>query len=203
MNSRHNMPRIAGTLAVGAWLLGCAGATGHSASAGSKSQFPLERYFPLNDAIFTYERWPAGARSADMFMVRIHRTSPTSAEVRAGSARRQLTIRPEALLREGGAALLRTPVERGETWQGEKGQIELAEINASVDVPAGQFRGCVKTVEEIGGDAGGHVTTYYCPEVGIAELITEQWIGGAQQSEVVKLRAYGPPVDISPGHAFP
>jgi hypothetical protein len=150
----------------------------------------------MRDMTYTYQI-DSGPRSADMFMVRVRKTSPSSALIRTGSSLRQVAIVGDSLARQGGAALLRLPLEEGNSWQGDKGRIVLKEVHAKVRVTAGTFNDCLKTIEEVGADARGRISTYYCPDVGIALMELEQWDGGREVVEKVQLRSYGPPMDLS------
>jgi hypothetical protein len=194
------MSGIRSVLGCGALLiLGVSCGCARSASPNSSAQAnrnPLDLYFPLRDTTYTYQI-TVGPRAPDMFMVRVRKTGPSSAEVRTGQSSRQVAIHADSLTRQGSGTLLRLPLTEGSSWQGDKGRTVLQEVHASVQVPAGNFRDCLKTVEELGADARSRVITYYCPDVGIALMEVDEWAESRKVVERVQLRSYGPPMDLS------
>lgn len=174
-------------------VLSCGGAQTGSRSAASTAG--VERFFPLaNDTIFTYQT--VSDHGPEMFMVRVRRLGPETAQLLTGSSVRVLSIKPDSIHRAGGGFVLQAPLVKGTSWQGDRGTVRVVDDNHQLTVPAGSFKGCVQTVEEIGGDARGRVTTWYCPEVGIARMVVEEWRGADQAAQIVELKAFGPPTDL-------
>jgi hypothetical protein len=159
----------------------------------------LERFLPLHDKdIYTYETLREDTGARDMFMVRVQRRDPGTADLVSGASVRSLLIEPSAIRRREGGFLLKLPLQVGSEWPGDNGgQTRVVDTNASVDVPAGKFHGCVRTVEEIAAGAKGRITTTYCPLVGIAQMIVEEESEGDHVTQRVSLRAYGAPMDLS------
>lgn len=190
------LPRAAVWLAAFALLAGC-GAPAPSVQTPA-APGGVERFFPLVDKhIYTYEtvREDTGAR--DMFMVHVQRRDASSAELVTGARIRSLIVEPDAIRRREGGFLLREPLQVGTTWAGDNGgQTRIVDTAAKVDVPAGKFEGCVRTVEELAAGAKGRITTTYCPLVGIAEMIVEEVADGETVVQRVSLRSYGAPVDL-------
>lgn len=155
----------------------------------------MEHFFPLTDGtIYTYQT--ETDRGPDMFMVRVRRVGSDSALLLTGSNVRSLTIKPDSIHRAGGGFVLQAPLSKGTSWQGDRGTVRVVDDNHQVTVPAGSFKGCVLTVEEIGGDARGRITTSFCPEVGIVRMVVEEWHGADQASQTIELRSFGPPTDL-------
>jgi hypothetical protein len=97
------------------------------------------------------------------------------------------------------AYLLKAPLAAGAHWLGEKGaQVRVNAMDKAVQVPAGQFAGCVETVEEVanGGAPLRRVTTLFCPDVGIVSLRAEAWEQDKHVAERAVLRSFGEPVSI-------
>jgi hypothetical protein len=132
-----------------------------------------------------------------MFMVRVKRVGPTIAQLLTGSSLRLLSIGPDFVRREGAGIVLRTPLKVGETWQGDKGVVKIVDANVEVKVTAGTYKDCVQTVEEVGGDARGKITTFFCPDVGIARMQVEEWHGADHFTQLMELRSFGPPMDLA------
>jgi hypothetical protein len=176
-------------------LLGCAAPSAPlHATTGHRTQ--MELFFPLHDGhLYTYQL-TGGTEAPEMFMVRVKRLGPSIAQLITGTSVKVLTITPEAVRREGYGTVLQAPLQPGASWQGDKGLVRVAQTDATLEVPAGRFTGCVKTVEEVGGDARGTIETHFCPEVGIARIQVQQWQGDAQASQTVELRSFGAPMDL-------
>ncbi|HQP34228.1 MAG TPA: hypothetical protein PLI95_03585 [Polyangiaceae bacterium] len=171
----------------------CGGAP--SATRAPSPPVGVERYFPLIDGtIYTYQaQTPHGPEA---FMIRVRRVGPDTAQLRTDAGLRTLAVRSDSIQRAGGGFVLRAPLQKGASWQGDKGVVRVIDDNQRITVPAGTFQGCLQTVEEVGGDARGRITTSYCPEVGIVSLLVEEWHGADQISQLTELRAFGPPTDL-------
>jgi hypothetical protein len=176
-------------------LCSCAGTPSPSlAPRDTRSQ--VERLFPLLDGyIYTYQNSGQSA-GVDMFMIRVRRTSSTTAQLVTGSNVRMLTISADHVRRDGGGFVLRAPLQKGASWQGDKGIVRVVDTGVQVKVPAGSYLGCVQVVEEVGGDARGTITTFFCPEVGIARMRVQQWQGAEELTQTTELRSFGPPMDL-------
>lgn len=160
-------------------------------AAAAKS--PVELYFPLVDGtIFTYQ----GGAHDEMFMVRVKRTGPSTAQLITGDSVKMLSVSPTSVRRDSAGALLQSPLEIGASWQGDHGTVRIVDLHAQVQVPAGSFKHCLHTLEEVGGDVHGRIDTWFCPDVGIAKMIVEQWQAGQAVSVTTELRAFGPSVDL-------
>jgi hypothetical protein len=87
------------------------------------------------------------------------------------------------------------PLSAGASWRGDRGSMVVVEaVDAAVEVPAGRFQGCVRTVERRGGDLPLQISTTYCPDVGIVRLDAAR----GMQTEVATLQSFGPPVNLGP-----
>jgi len=174
-------------------VLSCGGS--QTRARDSAQTTGVERFFPLIEGtIYTYQT--VTDRGPDMFMVRVRRLGPASAQLLTGSNVRSLSIKPDSIHRAGGGFVLHAPLSKGTSWQGDRGTVRVIEDNQQVTVPAGAFKGCLLAVEEIGGDARGRISTSFCPEVGIVRMVVEEWQGADQASQIVELRAFGPPTDL-------
>ena len=174
---------------------GC-GASAAPGAATVDRRSEVERYFPLVDGhIFTYQTTNESS-AVEMFMVRVKRSSTTTATLVTGASFRSLTVAPDFVRRDGAGFVLRSPLQQGATWQGDKGLVRVVETGANVKVPAGSYSHCVQTEEEVGGDARGKITTFFCPGVGIARMQVEEWHGAEHLTQTMELRSFGPPMDL-------
>ena len=70
--------------------------------------------------------------------------------------------------------------------------MRVTSIAKSVTVPAGSFRDCIETVEEMTSAEGTKSTkTAYCPGVGITVRETEVEQDGQHATERIELKSYG------------
>lgn len=213
MRSMSNDARswsVAGLLA----LVGssaCSGASGDvaaptsgasSAAANLSSGTLGEKYFPLKDGhIYQYEtlRFGDGPPEKGMLPVRVKRTSATSGELKKGGPPQVFQysdLGVQTQTKSGTPAfVLKMPIDPGTTWLGPLGgKTRYEATNQSFDSRAGHFEGCVRTIEERGGDAPLKVTTLFCPDVGIATLEVQSG-AAAERAELIY---YGPQIEIGP-----
>jgi hypothetical protein len=170
---------------------GCGASRGPGASA-VQQRSAIDLYFPLIDGtIYTYQH-----EAGDAFMIRVKRTGPGTAQLVTGGSIKTLSVSPTAVRRDPMGTLLQAPFEPGATWQGDHGSVRIVDNHAQVKVPAGSFKDCVHTLEEVGGDARGRIETWFCPDVGIAKKIVQEWQGAQSLTQVTELRSFGPPVDL-------
>ena len=161
-----------------------------STAAPPKTQ--AELYFPLEDGkIYNYATLDGG--ETGMLVARVHRTGKTSGELRLSNATKRFTLTDDGVSYEGGAFLLRAPLAIGSSWSGEHGgTTKITEVDASVDVPAGRFTGCLRTVEVGGRPTGARYESTYCPGVGMVRLV----VSAPGTEARAELRSYGMPVKI-------
>jgi hypothetical protein len=188
------MKRLA--LAFCLFISACATSPGTTRVA-SNDRSEVERYFPLIDGhIYTYEITTDNSPSHEMFMLKVRRSSSTSAELRMGSTLKALTVSPTAIARLSGGFVLKSPLVVGTQWPGDNGAtVRITEIGLPAKVPAGSFSNCLKTVQA-GSTVTPTVTTIYCPDVGIVEMSMERLTGSSLESEHVQLRSFGAPIDL-------
>lgn len=175
-------------------LVGCGEgrADGPAPKAPAAASSPVAAYFPLPEGnIFHYVTDEGGEQG--MLVARVHRTDETHAELRMSNAAKRFVTTSAGISYDGGAFLLKTPLEVGASWAGEHGGTTRIEaMDADVTVPAGHFTGCLRTVEEGGRPPGSRYATTYCPGVGM--VLLEVAANGA--SARAALKSHGPPVQI-------
>lgn len=167
--------------------------------AAPTSGTELEVFFPLVDGhLYTYAT--ESDDEAGRLVVRARRSGGDRGALITGSTVREFAYVADGVVLERPDAspvyVLKSPLSPGSEWRGEHGgTVAIAEVGATVTVPAGTFERCVKTVERRGGDRPVQVATSFCPEVGIVLLEA----ASGEQLERASLESYGPPVDIGPG----
>ena len=162
----------------------------HAAKVASASS--VEAYFPLEEGrIYHYLTSESG--ETGMLVARVHRTDGSHGELRLSNATKRFVFTPDGVAYDGGAFVLKAPLEVGSSWPGEHGGTTRVEkTDAAVKVAAGSYAQCVKTVEEGGRLQGSRYAATYCPGVGMV-LLEVQAAGGEARAE---LKTYGFPVKI-------
>jgi len=190
-------------LCVASGLLGfaCAPRAAAPASSATHGREPLdpalaelERFLPLHDGhVLSYRVWLGNAGTPEQVIFQVERPSPARASLRAGNHVRQLEIGSGGVRLVSGGFLLVPPLEQGSEWTGASGRVELSATEVAVDVPAGHFEGCLRTVElDTRGPLERRIVTSYCPDVGIARIEVDD----GEQLERFELLSFGPRVDI-------
>src|SRR5258708_1038460 len=163
------------------------------------------RYLPLVDG----NQWAYDAKDDEtgeqgMFVTRARRLPGAQFSLVSTQGSHALEIRPDGIVHsETSAYVLKAPLRSGAEWPGEGGSVvRIAQVDRAVDVPAGQFVGCLETIEETPAVSGPspirRVTTIYCPGVGITVLHAEVWRAGRHMGENAALRSFGKPVQFEP-----
>jgi hypothetical protein len=190
---RKNALRIIAVCTLLINLAGCGGASSEAKSGTGRGAegSRLESFFPLVDGkVYAYV---AKATEGPMLTVlRVVRKEPGKASLKSSNAERVFVISQEAIERVGGGSVLRLPLQIGASFKGDHGTVVIEDTDVSVEVPAGHYTGCLRTVEKP--TAGFPITTktILCPGVGIVKLERS----GGDQMELLELQSYGDPVKI-------
>jgi hypothetical protein len=184
-------------------LLGVTGALGLVGCGSAKLAEPtnapkavrgssVERYFPLEEGrLYSYATSEDG--DTGMLVARVHRTDASHGELRLSNASKRFVFDDAGVAYDGGAYILKVPVEVGTSWPGEHGgTTRIVTLDAAPAVPAGTYTGCVQTLEEGGRVPGARYATTYCPGVGMVLLEVHTPGGDARAA----LKSYGFPVKI-------
>jgi hypothetical protein len=170
-------------------LVACGGGAKAPPAAHPTSE-GIAAFFPLEEGnIFHYVT--KEGPDTGMLVAKAVRRDATHGELRVSNGSKRFVFAPDGIAYDGGAYILKAPIEVGTTWAGEHGgTTKIDATDAAVDVPAGHFSGCVRTVE-IGGRApGGRWETTYCPGVGMVLLVVSA--NGAEAR--AELKSHGPAV---------
>ncbi len=180
--------------AVAALLFGCGGesAVAPRPSAPKASGSSVERFFPIQDGHLYHYVTREGSESG-MLVAKAHRTDSTHGELRFSNTTKRFVYSAEGVAYDGGAVVLRSPLETGTSWPGEHGGTTRVEaVDVDVRVEAGSYAGCVRTVEEGGRPAGSRYAASYCPGIGLVLLE----VSADGQDARAELKSYGLPVKI-------
>lgn len=169
-----------------------AGAEAQAFTSGT----PAERFFPLVDGyIYSYATM-SGTGDTGVLVSTAARRSPTHGELRSSSGSRRFEYTPEGVVSVAtGSFILKEPLAPGSSWRGEHGGVTRIEgADLVVTVLGGTFKGCLRTIEERGGDVPARYDTTFCPDVGVVALE----VASGMSLERAELKSYAPPVRIGP-----
>lgn len=164
-----------------------------AASSGS----PVESYFPLEQGkMYTYATRD-GAESG-MISMRVERGDATHGKLVVVGTRsaKRFVYEKDGVAYEGGAYILKAPIEVGTSWPGEHGgTAKIAKTDLSMTVGDKTYGACIQTVEDGTRPPNSRYTTTYCPGVGMVlfEVVTNE---GDARGE---LRSYGAPIEMQQG----
>jgi hypothetical protein len=183
-------------LACGAWAgLGCAPAKSPVVRAKAAPSSEFTRYLPLeNDTVLSYETYIEETNEHGLAVFEIHRPRPELAELRvAGQVRKRYYFEPIGVRSAAGGYLLKAPLVLNAEWQGDDGRVRVSAVDQTIDVPAGKFAGCIRTIEEAKFSAAARTTTtVFCPGVGITMLQIEAQQADTSVLERLSLKSFGP-----------
>lgn len=167
-----------------------AAAPGAKATSGSS----LEKLFPLEDGNLYHYTTKDGDETG-MLVAKVKRSDPQHGQLQLSNKTNSFVYAADGVTYDTGVYILKTPLEVGTSWPGEHGGIvKIGAVDASADVPAGKYTGCVRTVEEGGAlPPGKRYETTYCPGIGMVLLVVSAPVGQAR----AELKSYGKPVVIA------
>ena len=158
----------------------------------------VARFMPLEDGtVFSYDTRVEGGPAGVMIM-QITRPKPGRVELKVGARPERLELDAAGIQHLEGGYLLRAPLTKDATWRGKSGTVRVADVGASITVPAGNYEGCLRTVEETREPGNVKVvTSVYCPHVGLVSLDVEANTQAGHEHQTVVLRSFGPRVDLT------
>jgi hypothetical protein len=195
MRALVNAARVLGPLLLAAAAAACGGDKAEAKPAAppaASSGTSAERYFPLEDGkIYAYVT--REGTDTGMLVGKVRRADATHGELRLSNATKHFVYLPDGVAYDGGATILKAPFEAGTRWTGEHGgTTTITSIDTSVEVPAGRYAGCLRTVEEGGRPTGSRYESTYCPGIGMVLLV----ITASGSEARAELKSYGMPLKI-------
>jgi hypothetical protein len=180
---------------------GCGGSAGNreasSGAGGGTAISDVQRYLPLkHDTVYAFETSSENTGEKGVLMMSVERPAAGLAVLSVGGKAQRLEIVKAGIRIAAGGWLLKAPLAPAATFHGQFGPVVVRSIDKQVSVPAGNFSGCVETIEESRA-VQKRVTTVFCPDVGIVLLDAEGTIGDDYGHERAELRSYGPRVDVN------
>lgn len=193
--------RAAGQALCGMLLMACASAP----PAESKVSVPppvavskAERFLPLLDkTVFAYETEAESTGERGLLVLEVRRPRPNRAELVVAGRIRRLEIDETGIRHVTGGWLLKDPLTSGASWPGDFGSIRVTALDRAVSTPAGEFQGCLETLESSNSaEFSKQTTTVYCPHVGIVMRRTEVESDQGHGVETIRLRSHGPRFEL-------
>lgn len=203
MSSFRFAPRLLAAAAapIALLALACGPAEPANAPGGERvslaSGSPVELYFPLEAGkLYTYATREGQSRGT--VSMRVERGDATHGKlivVGSGTTKR-FVYEKDGVAYEGGAYLLKAPLEVGTSWPGEHGgQTKIARVDVSAKAGGKSYESCVETVEDATRPPGVRYTTTYCPGIGMVRFE----VVAADADAVGELTSYGAPIVMEPG----
>jgi len=158
-------------------------------------------FMPLeHDTVFSYDT-QTDAGEKGILVLQVSRPRGERVDLKVGSHVERLQIDSLGIAYVQGGYLLKSPLTAGATWRSKAGTVRVDAVDQAVTVPAGTFKGCLRTVEESRDPTASKVVrSVYCPHVGLVSLDVEGTSDSGYEHQVVSLRSFGPRVDLgSPG----
>jgi hypothetical protein len=169
------------------------------AAKGGDFQTELERYLPLQDGtVYSYDTASEDRHDKGLLIVQISRPRKGRADLRMGGRTERLELRPDGIAYLEGGYLLKGPLSAATTWRSKTGTVRVTNLDEKVTVPAGEFNGCLRTVEETREPGVERtVTSVFCPHVGLVSLDVEGASNDGHARETAVLKSFGSRVDLS------
>ncbi|MBX3231235.1 MAG: hypothetical protein KIT84_09860 [Labilithrix sp.] len=178
-------------------LVACSGEVPPAAAPATKaaSGSAVEQLFPLEDGNL-YHYVTKDGDETGMLVAKVKRTDDKHGELQLSNKTNRFVYAADGVTYDHGVYILKAPLDVGASWSGEHGGVvKIAAVDATAEVPAGRYMGCVRTVEDGGAlPPGKRYETTYCPGVGMVLLVVSAPVGQAR----AELKSYGKPVVIAP-----
>jgi hypothetical protein len=173
--------------------------TAATSAAAPEAPSDVERYLPLEDGtVYSYDTQSEGNPTHGVLIVQISRPRKGRVDLRMGSRTERFELEPGGVADLEGGYLLKAPLRVGATWKGKAGTVRITAMDEKVKVPAGEFEGCIRTLEEmLLTEISRRVTSVYCPHVGLVIVDAEASTQDGHQRETATLKSFGPRVDIT------
>lgn len=187
-----------GALAVGGALACSRGARAPAAPTATPNPGEVTPFAPFVDGTVLSYDTESDRTGRGIIVLQVRRPHPDLVELDDGGHVERLYVDDAGLRYATGGYWLKAPLQVGACWAGRAGQVCITSVSETVQVPAGDFTGCVATLEQLeSGPDGSRTRTVFCPGVGMALLEVEGWAGEAPVRERAVLRYAGPRIDLS------
>lgn len=155
----------------------------------------LSRMLPLKDR--TVSNFRTESELGDgVLVLEYFRPRQDHAEIRLAGSVEHLRVSKERVARATGGTLLELPLLKDATFSGSFGTVTIQEVDQSITVPAGTFKGCLTTLEESKAPPK-RGTSVYCPDVGLVRYTIETFGEAESSSLFTELKYHGPRVDLT------
>ena len=159
----------------------------------------VSRFLPLVDAtVFAYDTTSGVSGQKGLLVLEVRRPRPSMAELVVAGRIRRVEIDATGIRHATGGYLLKPPLALHAKYPGDFGMVEITAVDKTITVPAGTFKDCVETSEELSGsEFSKRTVTVYCPDVGIVARRTDAESNEGAANESLELRSHGPRFDLN------
>jgi hypothetical protein len=185
--------RLAALLGSISFVLACGSPPPAESKPKEKTAEGVFLYLPLEDeTVFSYDTRAEPGGEHGLLVLEVRRRRPELAELVVAGRAQRLNVTAASIELVTGGALLRAPLTEGASWRGDFGRVRVTSLSRAVTVPAGAFKDCLETIEEMTNNEGTkRTTTAFCPGVGITVRETEVEQGGEHATERIVLKSFG------------
>lgn len=178
----------------------CAHCSGHKRAESPRegeeaTPNDLSRMIPLKDRTVSNFRTESEIGNG-VLVLEYFRPREDHAEIRLAGAVQHVRVSQNRVAYATGGTLLQLPLLRSNSFPGSFGVVVIEEINQTVQVPAGTFKGCLTTREE-SKQPPKRATSVYCPDVGLVKYLIETSGEVESSSLMTELQYHGPRVDLN------
>jgi hypothetical protein len=154
------------------------------------SGLAIERWLPLVDGYVYQYDYRDGEGAEGSLTMKVQRVDEIHGAWLLAGGGNVFEYRPDGVLTDENhqqSYVLKLPLETGNRWRGaHQSWVEIRRTDAAVAVPAGNFTGCIETLETRGGDVPLTIAALFCPEVGLVQ----RDIASGKKTERLTLRSY-------------
>jgi hypothetical protein len=160
-----------------------------------KTPSDLNRMLPLKDRTVSNFQTESSLGNG-VLVLEYFRPRDDHAEIRLAGAVQHVRISRSQISYATGGSLLKLPLLKGKSFPGSFGMVVIEEIDQTVQVPAGTYKGCLTTREQSKMPPKRSVSVY-CPDVGLVKLLVETFGEEESASLLSELKYHGPRVDLN------
>jgi hypothetical protein len=193
---RRIIPCVASAVAAAAATLACGGSQARAPDTvylTAEDASESARLMPLEEGtVYTYDTHAEGSSEVGVMTIEVRDSRGGQVTLHFGGRTQHLRSAHDGIAIAEGGYLLKSPIVVDATWEGAMGTVRVASVDDSVEVPAGKFTGCVRTIEQERIFGGVRViTSLFCPHVGLASID----VRSKTEHQTALLRRHAPRID--------
>ncbi len=151
------------------------------------------RFMPLEEGtVYRYDTREKGSAEPGVMTIEVQDSRRGQVTMHFGGRTIHLRSTRDGIAVAEGGYLLKSPLVKDASWDGSLGTVRVASLDDTVEVPAGKFTGCIRTVEQERVFGGVRtITSQFCPHVGLAAMD----VTAKDEHQTAVLRSHAPRID--------